>query len=98
MAKKRWQRPRAKYEDDAIIVQSKVLSIVERVEYAESERVKTSFYCESSSGTPRLCVMWQKTILYPGDVVHMKGRLSRDTFLVWSLMYENRKENEQSGG
>ena len=49
------------------------------------EKYKCVFYCESSTGTPRMCIAWGEHDIHVGDVVDLKGRIKNDVFLCRKL-------------
>ena len=88
----------SKFADDASLIDTKILEIEEsNIEYYDSKtnkyRFKSVFYCESTSGQPRMCVFWDKTSVQIGDEVQLKGRLKDDIFLVWELIIMRRCSN-----
>ena len=92
--RKRKQKFVSKYEDDAMIVASKVLKI-EMQNQEMNGKLKTVFYCESQTKPEgRMCVQWGKTNIQVGDEFQAKGRLTPEgTFIVWSLMFQRREQN-----
>lgn len=96
MARKRFIRKPSKYEDQAILVESSIIEILEQnVEYADG-RLKNVFRCKSSTNPEgRMCIQWGRTTFEVGSRVQMKGRIANnngnEVFLVWSSMIINRE-------
>lgn len=84
----------SKYEEDAMIITSKVVGI-EQQNCEIRGKVKNVFFLESKvyPETGRMCIMWGYTSFNVGDLLQCKGRITPDgTFLVWSLMILKREE------
>ena len=84
----------SKYENDAVLVRSKILKI-ELQNQEINGKLKTVFYCESKAiPEGRMCVHWGRTNIQVSDEFEAKGRLTPEgTFIVWSLMFRRREQN-----
>lgn len=91
MAYKYYKKP-SKYENDLKNIEATVESIDNRIEY--DNKTKLTFYCESSSGKPQLCVYWEHANLNAGDRVILTGRFNEQgTFLCWDLQIIKKAQN-----
>lgn len=92
--RKKKQKFVSKYENDAVLVASKVVKI-EMQNQEINGKLKTVFYCESKSiPEGRMCVQWGRTNIQVGDEFQAKGRLTPEgIFIVWSLMFQRRERN-----
>lgn len=84
----------SKYENDAVLVHSKILKI-ELQNQEINGKLKTVFYCESKAFPEgRMCVHWGRTNIQVGDEFQAKGRLTPEgIFVVWSLMFRRREQS-----
>ncbi len=88
MTRKKFIRKVSKYADEAMLFSSEVLKIEEQ-NISINEKFKTVFYCKSSKFPEgRMCIAWGRTNIQVGDIVHMKGRIKDDVFLVWSMNFQ----------
>ena len=86
---------KSKWNNEACLMETKILRFEEQNKISPNEKFKNVFYCESKvKPEGRMCVLWERTLAQPGDTVVMKGRLNGDVFLVWSLMITKRAENK----
>lgn len=88
MSRRKFIRKVSKYEDEAVLYTSQVLKIEEQ-NIIINEKYKTVFYCKSSKlPEGRMCIAWGRTNIQAGDIVHMKGRMKDEVFLVWSMNFQ----------
>lgn len=100
MARKRFVYKPSKYEDQAVLIQSVVIEILEHNKEYDG-RLKNVFKCKSSKYPDgRLCILWGRSTIEVGCEVQMKGRIvdncGKEVFLAWSLMITKRAEGTRS--
>lgn len=94
--KRKYVKRTSKYEKDAILINSKVISIKQQNEIV-GERYKNIFYIESQQfpETGRMCILWGKSSFNVGDEIECKGRINEQgVFLAWTLLILKRAKNE----
>ena len=86
-------------DKNIIAVETVVLDILEHdKEYEETGNFKNTFRCLSKSGTPRLCVYWERSPnLAIGDKITMHGKIKNDVFLVKDLRITKKLDASQKG-
>jgi len=78
-------------------ISTKVVKVLEKNKwYERSQKYKCAFTCESRSGTPRLCVAWQRfPNLNEGNEAILTGKLINNVFMVWDMKMRIPTKEEQ---
>ncbi|MDD3238245.1 MAG: hypothetical protein PHV37_09140 [Candidatus Gastranaerophilales bacterium] len=93
MLKRRNKYVSWEYPNDAVVIPTKIVSVVDVIEYSEI-KVKTVFDCESQSGVPQRCICWERLSISVGDEVQLTGRFKDKIFIAWKVLITKRGEKK----
>lgn len=68
-------------------IPTKIVEVLEKNKwYNGCQKYKCAFTCKSKTGTPRLCVAWQRfPNLEAGNEAIITGKLIGNVFMVWDM-------------
>lgn len=88
------RKKKSKYEQDALLITSEVIEIIENNKQYPNEKIKNVFKCASRDGNGKTCIYWGISNIATGDEISMTGRYKDEVFLVWSLQIIKKGTNK----
>lgn len=93
MRKKHTSKYNSRYAAELVIIETKIIEIIEANKLQDSGKVKNVFVCESSKKPEgQVCILWGGANLAVGDEIQIQGRFKDNVFLAWSLNILKKQE------